>query len=290
MAREQGELLHEAYIARSVTDACEKLATYGFVLIENGVPHYALDKLREQIVVDYPFYQSMRCLDRERFPSKQAPRRFCMNSAANWSKAAWRDFVAEVLYGMTGDVVMEMLGCREIDAIGGDVVCAHFDQMQPLHEDWPSCPTRAIPMCLSASVAVADVLPENGAMRIVPDPWRRAGGFYKPPGLGDEPLQWQRNQLSMKKGSVLLRDVNTWHGGCPNISNSDRVLPAVRFLSWHSLRTVLHRPHRCLPDSCWQLLDPIVRYSTTYLWYDDGCSSGSQMSDFIEFESVGSDD
>ena len=262
-------VLDTTYVANNATEAAQKLATYGFVVLEKAVPYHVLDALAAQIHDDFAFYQRQPYLNREEnLQPGCLPQRFCLNHCSNWRKPAWQDFVREILQGMTGEVVNEVFLCKVIDTIGGDVVCSGFRENQPLHEDWPSCPTRAIPMTLSASVALIPIVASMGAMRIIPDPWRRAGGFLTPPGLAQEPAEWRAAQLEMPKGSVLLRDVNTWHGGCMNISEWDRVLPAVRFIGWHTLHKLGHRPSKCLPSQIYNTLEPIIQASTWYLWHE----------------------
>ena len=125
-------VLDTTYVANNATEAAQKLATYGFVVLENAVPYHVLDALAAQIHDDFAFYQRQPYLNREEnLQPGCLPQRFCLNHGSNWRKPAWQDFVREVLQGMAGEVVNKVFSRSVIDTIGGDIVCKGFHEEQP---------------------------------------------------------------------------------------------------------------------------------------------------------------
>ena len=61
----------------------------------------------------------------------------------------------------------------------------------------------------------------------------------------------------LAKGSIIVRDIRLWHGGCTNSSNIDRFLPgtlvsSVDGLSYGYENGVAYRPRRTMPSELYQ--------------------------------------
>eukprot|EP00747_Dinoflagellata_sp_TGD_P037781 gnl/TRDRNA2_/TRDRNA2_139284_c0_seq3.p1 gnl/TRDRNA2_/TRDRNA2_139284_c0~~gnl/TRDRNA2_/TRDRNA2_139284_c0_seq3.p1 ORF type:complete len:331 (+),score=18.29 gnl/TRDRNA2_/TRDRNA2_139284_c0_seq3:131-1123(+) len=83
------------------------------------------------------------------------------------------------------------------------------------------------PPVVCCNFLMVDFTQLNGPTRFIPGTaWSRD----PIPSLDAEP-QWMRlsTLCPLPAGSVLIRDVRTWHGGTPNLSDEIRAIPAVEF-------------------------------------------------------------
>ena len=140
---------------------------------------------------------------------------------------------------------------------GGDVCLPGCTDYQPLHADiseaWPmrntvtgelftygsfydprgSLKLTDLPCpYLILNIVVQDLTPENGPMRIIP----KTHTTPRPaPSLEEEEINFKKSTLAgVKKGTLIIRDARTWHGGTPNISKEIRSLPNLEvFAPWY---------------------------------------------------------
>jgi ectoine hydroxylase-related dioxygenase (phytanoyl-CoA dioxygenase family) len=69
----------------------------------------------------------------------------------------------------------------------------------------------------------------------------RASGRIKGPLLEERKKVRAPCQPVVKKGSVVVRDLRLWHGGCPNLSEVPRVMLAMsEFLLFSFFRSCFH--------------------------------------------------
>jgi ectoine hydroxylase-related dioxygenase (phytanoyl-CoA dioxygenase family) len=110
---------------------------------------------------------------------------------------------------------------------GGDV-CLPGGTWQLLHSDlsWNEA-GHSPPARISVGFYVNDVLAEGGPIRQVPG----TAGFPLPsPQIHKCEPRWMRQSFTTgKAGSVVLRDLRTWHGGSPNESSTPRYMPNVEY-------------------------------------------------------------
>ena len=115
--------------------------------------------------------------------------------------------------------------------LGPDSICTYFASDTPLpgsdyqrvHSDtrllFPEVPHSLPCYGLVLNIPLVDVTEENGPMECWP------GGTHLWPGGGDMQAlapQMPSVRLTMKAGSVLLRDLRMWHRGTPNHGNRSR--------------------------------------------------------------------
>jgi ectoine hydroxylase-related dioxygenase (phytanoyl-CoA dioxygenase family) len=132
--------------------------------------------------------------------------------------------------------------------LGEDIICGLFTSDTPLpgaeeqavHRDiGPLFPGLGIPLPPSAivlNIPLVDYTDENGPMEIWP------GGTHHAPADAD-PVRWAATmpsrRLCIRAGSLLLRDLRTWHRGTPNRSEAPRTnLTATYTPSWFRLLEV----------------------------------------------------
>jgi len=132
---------------------------------------------------------------------------------------------------------------------GGDYCCGETAEFQKIHSDMrPAMPLAPhlgqarygpvhsldVPPTISVNYCTAPLHRWNGPMRIIDWDQMRQFGADKgkdAPGLEQElesRPQWLASKLfPLAAGDVVVRDIRAWHGGCPNLSGSDRFLPAL---------------------------------------------------------------
>ncbi len=129
--------------------------------------------------------------------------------------------------------------------VTGNNALPHGVKRQPVHSD-AMCDHPPAPFYVVANVYTVDADATNGATEI----WLGTHHFgteaQTPPGphgethIRDEFVEERRRTLpgiqpTVKKGSILLRDMRLWHAGVANPSNSTRFMIALGFSAswWH---------------------------------------------------------
>ena len=119
-------------------------------------------------------------------------------------------------------------------------------QSQPTHSDadmqHPDCP-----FALVVNVPLVQMTPENGSTEV----WlgshigsnlhcqegqhgERASGRIKHALLEERRAMRPPSQPTVKKGSIIIRDLRLWHGGKPNMSEQIRVMLAmIHWAPWY---------------------------------------------------------
>lgn len=119
-------------------------------------------------------------------------------------------------------------------------------QSQPIHTD-ADFDHHTHPFALVINVPLVSMAPENGATEIwlgthknttVDDQVSRHGdrgsGTIKRDLLEERRKVRAPSQPSVRKGSVIIRDLRLWHGGKPNLGNEPRVMLAmIHFAPWY---------------------------------------------------------
>lgn len=118
-------------------------------------------------------------------------------------------------------------------------------QRQPVHSDADfSHPSH--PFALVVNIPLVAMTPENGSTEL----WlgthtadvsaqegkhgERTSGRIKEDILAERRGVRSPSQTSVKKGSIVLRDLRLWHAGMPNMSDEVRVMLAmIHFAPWY---------------------------------------------------------
>lgn len=121
-------------------------------------------------------------------------------------------------------------------------------QSQPIHTD-ADFDHLTHPFALVMNVPLVSMDPENGATEVwlgthknttvddqVSRRGDRASGTIKNDLLEERRKIRAPSQPSVKKGSVIIRDLRLWHGGKPNLREDPRVMLAmIHFAPWYDV-------------------------------------------------------
>lgn len=255
---------------------------YGFVVIRDMIPDDMLKALYEKarFIVEKI---------KERDPNghgNRGPRRYSLGSASltgHWiHEKEWLDlcnlktlqtFLATLFHSI--DYI--------IRGGGGDVCLSKTTNHQPLHRDiseaWHMRDSKTsrkfiygsfydprgkltlgdLPCpFLVVNVVVEDLRSDNGPTKLLPGTQHNP----LPPSTHEEEHRLDVVTLAgVKKGSIVIRDARTWHGGTPNLSNKMRLLPNLEvYAPWY-----IEPLTPCLPSTAYQYLNAQARHATRFI-------------------------
>ena len=226
--------------------AVEALRTDGLVVLNEVVDPAHLDVLHQRMVADVAALQARA------------------DAPYNWNAGNLQQdpppfppylFADVLLNPYVIDVTSTLLGPGVKNVMYGGNTALPGDQRQPVHADvghlWPVCALEvAHPAAqLVVNVATVDVTPENGATELWLGTHRELGA-----GIGDDikispQLLARRREVSppfqptMRRGSMLIRDIRLWHAGMPNRTAEPRPMIAMIHTSaWLATGTPLTFP------------------------------------------------
>lgn len=119
-------------------------------------------------------------------------------------------------------------------------------QSQPIHSDCdfdhPNCP-----FALVVNVSLVEMTPKNGSTEVwlgthvgsgllaqEAMPGDRGGTRVKFNLLEERAIERPPSQPTIKKGSIIIRDLRLWHGGKPNWTKDARILLAmIHWAPWY---------------------------------------------------------
>jgi hypothetical protein len=226
--------------------AADALRTDGLVVLAEVVDPDHLDLLHERMITDL------------------AALRARPDTPYNWNTGNLQQdpppfppylFADVLLNPFVIAVTSALLGPGLKNVMYGGNTALPGDQRQPVHADvghlWPlDVLEEAHPAAqLVINVATVDVSPANGATELWPGTHRELGA-----GVGDdikidsELLAARRSvvppfQPTLRRGSMLIRDIRLWHAGMPNTTGEPRpMLAMIHTSSWMQTGTPLSFP------------------------------------------------
>jgi hypothetical protein len=226
--------------------AAEALRTDGLVVLSEVVDPAHLDLLHERMIADLAALQARP------------------DTPYNWNAGNLQQdpppfppylFADVLLNPFVIAVTSALLGPGLKNVMYGGNTALPGDQRQPVHADvgqlWPlDVLDVAHPAAqLVINVATVDVSPANGATELWPGTHRELGA-----GVGDDikidnALLAARRavappfQPTMRRGSMLIRDIRLWHAGMPNTTSEPRPMIAmIHSSSWLQTGTQLRFP------------------------------------------------
>ncbi|KAL6872056.1 hypothetical protein J3F83DRAFT_733650 [Trichoderma novae-zelandiae] len=228
--------------ARNLEKAVRHIHQDGLVVIEDVVPHKDIDLLNTKMVQDARVLQGMG--DKGPFNYNQG------NLQQDPPPVAEFFFPSIFTNTIATQVTSAVLGprprwtfCSANSAMPR--LPGASPQRQPVHSD-ADFAHPAHPFALVVNVPLVTMTPENGSTEV----WlgthstdmshqegahgERASGRIKEKHLGDREAVRPPVQPSVKKGSVVLRDLRLWHAGMPNRSDQVRIMLAmIHFAPWY---------------------------------------------------------
>lgn len=236
----------EPLSTEQVSAAVEALRTDGFVILEDVVDTAHLDVLHERLLADLAALQAR----------PDAPYNWTSgNIQQNPPPQAEYLFADVLLNEQAIAVTSAILGPGLKNVMYGGNTALPSEARQPVHADvgqlWPpgvlDAPHPAAQLVVN--VPTVDVCVENGSTEIWPGTHRELAV-----GIGDDievPLDRleARRQVSppiqptIKRGSVLIRDIRLWHAGMPNRTDRPRPMIAmIHAIGWMQTGTPLTFP------------------------------------------------
>ncbi|GAA5857613.1 hypothetical protein JCM8547_004296 [Rhodosporidiobolus lusitaniae] len=163
----------------------------------------------------------------------------------------------------------------------GNCAIANTKDRQPVHKDAPWLHPNA-PYMLNTNLTLCDFTPENGSTEFwlgshtcttgADQQWPSPSAKTPICDVNQDAIDRRMKerpgaQVNVPEGTVLFRDMRTWHAGMPNYTNEDRIMTAVEYSSsWfppperkqeapesaRPLLTALTSTHLTfIPDSVW---------------------------------------
>jgi hypothetical protein len=215
----------------------------GLVILEDVIEHSQLDALNRRMVADALILQSA---------GDASPYNYNKGNIQQDPPTTKQYFHPSIfLNPLATQVTSSILGPRpRISFVSGNSALPPTPgsppQSQPIHSDadidHPNCP-----FALVVNVGLIDMTPENGSTEV----WlgthlnsgpatqegkhgERASGRIKEALLAERAKERPPSQPTVKKGSIIIRDLRLWHGGKPNFTDVTRVMLAmIHFAPWY---------------------------------------------------------
>jgi ectoine hydroxylase-related dioxygenase (phytanoyl-CoA dioxygenase family) len=243
--------------AKSLTWQNLELATRaihrdGLVVLEDVIEHSKLDALNRKMVEDALKLQSA---------GDASPYNYNKGNIQQDPPSTKQYFEPSIfLNPLATQVTSSILGPRpRMSFLSGNSALPPTPdsppQSQPIHSDADFDHPNS-PFALVVNVGLVEMAPENGSTEV----WlgshlnsgpatqegkhgERASGRIKEALLVERAKERPPSQPTVKKGSIIIRDLRLWHGGKPNFTNATRVMLAmIHFAPWY--RLVIHEDIR----------------------------------------------
>ncbi len=273
-----------------VQEAWETFERTGACILDLQIPELVLDNLYEWCVANAQWWEQSGSREDGTTDPALTKRRFSINSWRHLSDVTWLQLASHLFDEKCPLVaLLDLLMGRRMwlsCVFGGDVVRAHTPTRQAVHGDGTTMRPQGRSWSdqldwspwLALSVAVHDIGPGQAPILFVGRENMFACESATPPAWGTEPTAWHDKVVPLSKGQVLLRDVRVWHAGTPNLTESDRFLPAMQI--WHKAEA--RRRHATMPDGAWDKLSYSARPAFPWSPYSEcsesmstTCSSGT---------------
>lgn len=215
----------------------------GLVVLEGLVEHSKLDFLNEKMCQDALFLQSL---------GDAGPFNYNRGNIQQDPPMTRKYFEPSIFVNpIVTQVTSSIMGPHpRLTFMSGNTALPCSDTIQPLSQPTHSDADIDHPNCtfaLVVNVPLVSMTPENGSTEV----WLgthhlanlaaqegahgdRASGRIKTDLLDARRLQRAPGQPTIKKGSIIVRDLRLWHGGKPNLSTDIRVMLAmIHFAPWY---------------------------------------------------------
>jgi ectoine hydroxylase-related dioxygenase (phytanoyl-CoA dioxygenase family) len=221
-----------AEVTHDAATVADRLAANGFVILRDVVPLRVIAAARDAFE---PLLAEAQ---------RQGPNRGAHRYSVAFPLAA--PFDDPLLYANPAilAVLSRVLGDDLAIAGVGSADCEPGSSYQPVHRDEPAdlyreAPGLSLPTyAVCVNIPLGDVHPDDGPMELWP------GGTHclpLPDRLEQVAARMPSVRATITAGSVLLRDIRTWHRGTPNRSAAARSMLGYAYVrSWF-------RYHTCAP-------------------------------------------
>lgn len=209
----------------------EKLLSDGYIIIENVVSHAHLD-----ILFDHMIEKTWEMMKNKKWGGVGSLQGHLQQNPSRCSPYVFRDILSNpIVIAVSKSVLGPML---YNDFYSANTNCPG-SIMQPVHSDcsplWPGNTVLHPSFSLVINIPLIDVNEMNGSIELWPGSHMvlRAKKYVEEVMLIERTRFVSPIRANMKKGSVLIRDVRTWHRGMPNFSNIPRhMLAMIHKIHW----------------------------------------------------------
>ncbi len=245
--RAQGKLSR-----RHKQTALEALHHDGVVVLENAIDPAILDRLNERMSHD-----TRTLIDR----GTDGPSNYNLGNLQQSPPYELASFSPSIpFHPLATDLTSSYLGGQPALSFISSNAAVKADQAQPVHNDADFAhPT--IPFAAVVNVGLVDMAPINGSTEL----WlgththttiddqegahgERASGRIKQACLNARRALRPPFQPTVRKGSLVIRDLRLWHAGMPNRCENIRIMVAmIHFAPWYRQRMTLDMPKAFQP-------------------------------------------
>ncbi|KAI2642057.1 hypothetical protein GGS21DRAFT_288415 [Xylaria nigripes] len=231
----------------------------GLVVVEDIVPHHHLNHLNAKMVQDARILQAR---------GEDGPFNYntgnLQQDAPPWAEYFYPSvFTNPIVTQITSSVLgpgPKWTFCSGNTAM--PVLPGGTPQRQPVHSDADFAHPEH-PFALVVNIPLVDMTPHNGSTEIWLGTHTNNSGLAAQEGAHGERASGRIKrdlltkriashgppiQPTIKKGSIIVRDLRLWHAGMPNLSQEVRVMLAlIHFASWYRNRMRLEFAHDVKP-------------------------------------------
>ncbi|MEM1392796.1 MAG: phytanoyl-CoA dioxygenase family protein [Cyanobacteria bacterium P01_H01_bin.150] len=202
----------------SCKQAVRAVNTYGYVILENAVPHECIDILNQKMEED-----TKKLLVKPNWNTIGKVKGHLQPSPPHYAPYVFRELVSNYF---AAQVTKQVFGNNTfVKSYSSNTNCPG-SHSQPIHVDGEHS-------ALIVNIGLIDITENNGSIELWPgthliksDSARIAPSILKARRKIAPPIR-----ANTKKGSVLIRHTQVWHRGMPNYSNSYR----------HTIATMHHK-------------------------------------------------
>ena len=141
-------------------------------------------------------------------------------------------------------------------------------QAQTVHRDsghiFPEVSQSLPPLILVVNIALSEFTTENGATEIWPGSHRYVDTDRAETNtLRIQQERWSTHRsirMTMPPGSIVIRDMRTWHRGMPNATNELRIMLSLVYYRQYFLPDNLSAPAASVSDSDWEQLSDRAKW------------------------------
>lgn len=219
MNRYESWAIPDAVTADNAESLAERLRVNGFIVLENVIPVKLIHEVREA-------FQAL-LNDAMQRPANRGRGRFDIGIPFKPPFNDPRLYANETALA----VIQRVLGSDCVAGCYASVTNLPGTDYQPVHQDapgelYPETPGIPVPPFeLTMSFPLVDVTEELGPMELWP------GTNWVPnPQMMEQVASGMRSYKAIApEGSILIRDLRTWHRGTPNRGNQPRTLMGVAY-------------------------------------------------------------
>jgi hypothetical protein len=215
--------------AEHLSAAVDALKTDGFVVLNDIIALDHLDLILERMMEDLP-----TVLDRKDLPYN-FHRANVQHDPPPFPPYLFRDVLVNPIVVAISKAI---LGKGVKNSFYSGNTAMPSDQRQPVHADeghlWPNLEVAHPPVSLVINVPVVDMDERNGSTEIWPGTHLDTTVYVQQDTIRvpDDVLEIRRAQSppiqpSVRRGSVLMRDMRLWHAGMPNKTDTPRPMIAM---------------------------------------------------------------